>query len=321
MVSSLCLICPVTISDVPVNDLNVTDVASSDVIGPQETVESTRSLEVREALRIPEGWRRLRFDLEYDGTDFAGWQVQAQGERTVQGVLETALAPLGPSGRPIAAGRTDAGVHALRMTAHVDVQFDIPAPKVLRALNSRLPADVRVVSCTDAPKGFHARFSCAWRSYRYRILNAPTASALHRHRALWIPQRLEVGPMRDATRALVGLHDFAAFATQEERQTMRQLFACNVRSVPTVLGREGQHFIEVRLTGESFLRHMVRGIVGTLLEVGFGKLDSSALQAILESRDRAKAGPNVAPYGLFFERAGYEPWSEDAVPRVRETSG
>jgi tRNA pseudouridine38-40 synthase len=122
---------------------------------------------------------------------------------------------------------------------------------------------------------------------------------------------------------LVGLHDFAAFATQEERQTVRQLFACGVRSVPTVLGREGQHFIEVRLTGESFLRHMVRSIVGTLLEVGFGKLDSGGVQAVLESRDRAKAGPNVAPYGLFFERAGYEPWTEaeKTVTRTRDFSG
>lgn len=283
----------------------------------------TGSSEIREALRVPEGWRRLRIDLEYDGTDFAGWQVQARGERTVQGVLEAALAPLGPSSRPIAAGRTDAGVHALRMTAHADVQWNIPAAKVLRALNSRLPPDVRVLSCSDAPEGFHARFSCAWRSYRYRILNAPTASALHRHRALWVPQRLEVGPMRDATRALIGLHDFAAFATQEERQTVRELFACSVRSVPTVLGREGQHFVEVRLSGESFLRHMVRGIVGTLLEVGFGKLDSSEVQTVLEARDRAKAGPNVAAHGLFFERAGYEPWTEaeKTVTRVRALSG
>ena len=107
----------------------------------------TGSSEIREALRVPEGWRRLRIDLEYDGTDFAGWQVQAQGERTVQGVLEAALGPLGPSSRPIAAGRTDAGVHALRMTAHADVQWNIPAAKVLRALNSRLPPDVRVLSC------------------------------------------------------------------------------------------------------------------------------------------------------------------------------
>jgi tRNA pseudouridine38-40 synthase len=277
---------------------------------PSTSAIDSAATDVREVLRVPEGWRRLRFDLEYDGADFAGWQVQAQGERTVQGVLEAALSPLGPSARPIAAGRTDAGVHALRMTAHVDVQFEIPAAKVLRALNSRLPADVRVLSCSEAAPGFHARFSCAWRSYRYRILNAPTASALHRHRALWVPQRLEVAPMRDATRLLIGRHDFAAFATQEERQTVRELFACTVRSVPTVLGREGQHFIEVRVTGESFLRHMVRGIVGTLLEVGFGKLESGAITSVLESRDRAKAGPNVAPYGLYFERAGYEPWTD-----------
>jgi tRNA pseudouridine38-40 synthase len=283
-------------------------------------LDAMTAFEVREALRVPEGWRRLRFDLEFDGTDFAGWQVQAKGERTVQGVLETAFAPLGDCTRPMAAGRTDAGVHALRMTAHVDVRFEIPAIKVLRALNSRLPADVRVLSCTDAAEGFHARFSCAWRSYRYRILNAPTASALHRNRALWVPQRLEVGPMRDAARTLIGRHDFASFATQEERQTVRELFSCSVRSVPTVLGREGQHFIEVQVTGESFLRHMVRGIVGTLIEVGFGKLDSSAIKGVLESRDRAKAGPNVAAHGLFFERAGYEPWSENGL-RVRDSSG
>jgi tRNA pseudouridine38-40 synthase len=313
------LICPVRIAGVPAEDAPLDANLNSNAAASALTGSS----EIREALRVPEGWRRLRIDLEYDGTDFAGWQVQAQGERTVQGVLEAALAPLGPSSRPIAAGRTDAGVHALRMTAHADVQWTIPASKVLRALNSRLPPDVRVLSCSDAPEGFHARFSCAWRSYRYRILNAPTASALHRHRALWVPQRLEVGPMRDATRALIGLHDFAAFATQEERQTVRELFACSVRSVPTVLGREGQHFIEVRLSGESFLRHMVRGIVGTLLEVGFGKLDSSEVQNVLEGRDRAKAGPNVAAHGLFFERAGYEPWTEaeKTVTRVRDLSG
>jgi tRNA pseudouridine38-40 synthase len=260
-----------------------------------------------DAFRLPEGWRRLRLTLEYEGTDFAGWQVQAKGERTIQGVLESALEPLGAFARPIAAGRTDTGVHALAMPVHVDVGFDVPALGVQRALNARLPADVRVLECRNAPDGFHARFSCAWRSYRYRILNAPTASALERYRALWVPQRLEVAPMRHAAERLVGRFDFAAFATQENRQTEREVFECTVRSVPAPFMR-AQEFIEVRITGESFLRHMVRGIVGTLLEVGLGKLESTEMGRILQSRDRAQAGANVAPHGLYFAAAGYQPW-------------
>ena len=259
----------------------------------------------------------MRLELEYDGTDFAGWQVQAQGERTIQGVLEAALEPLGESSRPIAAGRTDAGVHALRMTAHVDVAHGVPEDKVVRALNARLPADVRVISCHEVSPHFHARFSCEWRAYRYRILNAPVASALERHRALWVPQRLEVAPMRDAARWLIGHHDFAAFATQEERQTVRDVFECSVRSLPTIWSREEQRYIEVRIVGASFLRHMVRGIVGTLLEVGVGKLESGTVRRVLESRDRAQAGPNVAPHGLYFEQAGYDAWANPVtvVPR------
>lgn len=250
----------------------------------------------------PEGWRRLRLSLEYDGTNFAGWQVQAKGERTVQGVLETALEPLGAFSRPVAAGRTDAGVHALEMHAHVDVRHAIPAQKVLRALNARLPDDVRVLQVSDAPEGFHARFSCRWRAYRYRVHNAPIASALERHRALWIPQKLDLEAMNAASSHLLGTHDFAAFATQEERQTVREVYAAAWTS-------DSREQLEFRIVGESFLRHMIRGIVGTLVEVGFNKLEPEALKRILESRARSNAGPNVAPHGLYFAGAGYAPWS------------
>ena len=266
-------------------------------------------LEPREPISLPTGWRRLKLILEWDGTNFAGWQVQAKGERTVQGVLEKALEPLGMCSRPVAAGRTDAGVHALGMVAHVDVQFQIPAENIRRALNSRLPEDVRVLSCTEETQDFHSRFSCAWRSYNYRILNARTQSALERHRALWVPQRLEVAPMRHAAKHLEGEHDFAAFASQEERQTVRTVFSCDVRSLP-IRRSPDEQLIEIHVVGESFLRHMVRGIVGTLLEVGLGKLESSQVEQVLISKDRAQAGKNVAAHGLYFLEAGYEPWSE-----------
>ncbi len=256
----------------------------------------------------PVGWRRLRLTLEWDGTGFNGWQIQGKGERTIQGALEAALHPLGESARPIAAGRTDTGVHALEMPVHVDVGFQIPAQKVLGALNSRLPEDVRVLHCDDATPGFHARFGCHWRSYTYRIYNSSIPSALERHRALWVPYRLEVAPMRDAARHLIGLFDFASFATKEERQTVRRILACDVRSAPTRHRRDELRYIEITVTGESFLRHMVRGIVGTLLEVGGGKLNSADVLRVLESRDRGQAGPNVAPHGLYFNRAGYESW-------------
>ena len=236
--------------------------------------------------------------------------MQAKGERTIQGVLETALQPLGDAHRPVAAGRTDTGVHALEMPVHVNVGFQIPAQNVLKALNARLPEDVRVLRCEETTPDFHARHSCRWRSYTYRIFNSPIPSALERHRALWISHRLEVAPMRDAARHLIGEFDFAAFATKEERQTVRRVLSCDVRSAPTRHRREEVRYIEINISGESFLRHMVRGIVGTLLEVGAGKLPSSEILRVLESRDRAQAGPNVAPHGLYFARGGYVPWND-----------
>lgn len=258
---------------------------------------------------LPIGWRRLRLILEWDGTGFNGWQVQSQGERTIQGALEAALEPLGEHSRPMAAGRTDTGVHALEMPVHVDVSTQISAPSVQRALNSRLPLDVRVLHCEEVTPEFHARFSCKWRSYTYRIFNSPIPSALERNRALWIPQRLEIAPMRNAAQHLIGQYDFAAFATKEERQTVREVLACDVRAIPTRHRREQQRSIEISITGESFLRHMVRGIVGTLLEVGTGKLQSNELERILESRDRGQAGPNVASHGLYFAQGGFEAWN------------
>ena len=258
---------------------------------------------------LPPGWRRMRLALEWDGTGFNGWQVQSQGERTVQGALEAALEPLGAHSRPMASGRTDTGVHALEMPVHVDVSTQISASSLQRALNSRLPPDVRVLHCEEVAADFHARFSCKWRSYTYRIFNSPIPSALDRSRALWIPQRLEIAPMRNAAQHLVGQYDFAAFATKEERQTVREVLACDVRALPIRHRREQQRSIEVSITGESFLRHMVRGIVGTLLEVGTGKLQSADVAQILESRDRAQAGPNVAAHGLYFAQGGFEAWN------------
>lgn len=254
--------------------------------------------------RPPEGYERWRLTLSWDGAEFVGWQSQP-GARSVQDTLWQALWPLlagpGSAFRPVAAGRTDAGVHAEAMTAHVDVRlgsFRPGAPQLARAINAHLPPDLAVTDIKPAAPGFHARFSCTGRAYVYRVVNAPQRRPLWAGRALHHPARLDVAMMQEAASFLIGEHDFAAFATQEERQTVRELRRLDVR-------RAGE-LTEFHVAGESFLRYMVRGLVGTLLSVGEGKLDSAQVAGILASQQRAQAGANAPPHGLYFAQAEYD---------------
>ncbi len=258
--------------------------------------------------RPPVGFERHQLTLSWHGAGFVGWQSQP-GARSVQDTLVTALLPLlaAPDDalRPVAAGRTDAGVHAEAMTAHLDLRqgsLKPPLSQFARALNARLPPDLAVTEVCAAPPNFHARFSCTERHYIYRVLNAPQRRPLWEGRALHRSGPLDLAAMQAAAAGLIGHHDFAAFATQEERQTMRRLLRLEVR-------RAGE-LIEFHLAGESFLRHMVRGLVGTLLEVGAGKQSAEQVQAVLASRQRARAGANVAAHGLYFSGAVYPPDSQ-----------
>ena len=256
---------------------------------------------------------RLRLTLEYDGTDFYGWQRQATGERTVQGALEDAFARLpGAHGPVVGAGRTDAGVHALAMVAHVDTTTQIPHEKLRLALNAHLPGDVAVLRVAPAGADFEAQFSATYRRYLYRmrvLRGDPRGQALLRRRVLALHRQVDVAAMREAAAGLVGRRDFASFATQETRSTVRTLHLCDLRP----------EFGELRLhvAADGFLRSMVRTVVGTLLWVGKGKLRPSDIDAVLAARDRTRAGHNVAPHGLYFVEAGYEAWdaarSEGAV--------
>lgn len=254
----------------------------------------------------PPGCTRLRLLLAWDGAGFAGWQAQANAP-SVQDTLRAALVRLGGEGvaRAVAAGRTDAGVHAAAMPAHVDVpqDFRIPPAKLARALNAHLPPSVAVLEVGAAPPGFHARFSCTERRYTYTFLAAPQRHPLWAGRALHLPGPLNVDAMNVAAARLIGTHDFAAFATREDRQTVRELRALTVRPGPVV---PGGAVWEVHVAGESFLRHMVRGLVGTLLLVGQGKLGKEDVTAILAGRERARAGANVPAHGLTFTGASYD---------------
>ncbi|MEX2536720.1 MAG: tRNA pseudouridine(38-40) synthase TruA [Trueperaceae bacterium] len=253
--------------------------------------------------------RRIRLTLEYDGTDFYGWQQQKRtGERTVQAVVENAVAKLpGEHGRLTAAGRTDAGVHALAMVAHIDTSSDIADEKLRRAINAHLPADVVVLSLITVAPDFQAQFDCYYRRYLYRlrvVRDEPHGMALDRNRALLIHRHLDVLAMQTACRSFEGLHDFASFATQETRNTERRLFICELREEVSEL--------HLHVAAEGFLRNMVRSIVGTLLWVGSGKLRPQDVPSIIEARDRARAGQNVPAHGLYFVEAGYAEWDREA---------
>ena len=243
----------------------------------------------------------FRLVLEYDGTDFAGWQSQAQGERTVQATLAAALAEFTTGAvRVVGAGRTDAGVHAEGQVAAATFDTRLDAETLMRALNAKLPADLAVVAAAPAPDGFDPRREAKGKLYRYAVWNGTEPSPLRRRRFHHVHERLDVSAMQRAALALVGRHDFASF------QGAGSSAATTVRTL-TRAAIEGEARGEVRfeLEGDGFLRHMVRNAVGSLLEVGLGRRDPASLPALLAARDRRRAGPTAPACGLTLVRVDY----------------
>lgn len=244
--------------------------------------------------------RNLRIVVEYDGTEFYGWQVQ-KGFRTVQGELQRAVKEIvGRDTLVIGAGRTDAGVHARGQVANFHTLSRLSCPKWIQALNAHLPEDVAVVGADEVPLEFHAQFEAHGKTYRYTILNRGARTALERRTVHRVTAPLDAAAMGEGAKLLVGTHDFRAFGSDmsKKEDTVRTIEALTVV-------REGD-VVRFDVAGDGFLYNQVRSMVGTLVEVGLGKRPPAWMSEVLETRDRTKAGANVPARGLTLLEVRYE---------------
>ena len=247
--------------------------------------------------------RSIKLTLAYDGTAYAGWQVQP-GRTTVQGVLEAALERItGESIRVVASGRTDAGVHALGQVASFQTESRLAAEVFCRALNAELTHDVAVLAAVEAPEGFHALRDAVRKRYRYVIRDGPVRDVFRRHYCWQHRLRLDAEAMDRAARSLVGRHDFSSF---ESSGAERQSSVRTVYEIGVARGQGGQsHVITLQVEADGFLYNMVRAIAGTLVEVGRGAQSESWVAEVLAAADRRAAGPNAPPQGLFLVHVDY----------------
>lgn len=241
---------------------------------------------------------RYKITVEYDGTDLIGWQENRQGP-SVQSILRDAVEKFcGVRPDIVAAGRTDAGVHAIAMVAHFDLDEQKNPETVMRAMNFYLSdSPVSVLSCDIVPDDFHARFSCARRNYRYVVLNRGARPVLEKNRVWWVPRKLNMSAMRCAAEKLVGHHDFTSFRASEcqAKSPIKTLDSCTIK-------RSGEYII-FEFSARSFLHHQVRNMVGTLVEIGLGK--PYDIDEIFAAKNRSAAGPTAPASGLFFVSADY----------------
>ena len=241
---------------------------------------------------------RYKINVEYDGTDLIGWQENIQGP-SVQSLLQDAIFKFcGERVVVYSAGRTDAGVHALSMVAHFDLEKDTAPETIMRAMNFYLINDpVSVLNCEKVSDDFHSRFSCVKRNYKYVVLNRACPVVVQRNRVWWVPQKLDVEKIKIAAQKLIGKHDFTSFraAQCQSKSPIKTLDSCTIT--------QNADEIIFECSARSFLHHQVRNMVGTLVEIGMGKdLD---IDKIFDAKNRSAAGINAPASGLSFVRADY----------------
>jgi tRNA pseudouridine38-40 synthase len=275
--------------------------------------------------------RNIKLKLAYDGAEFHGWQIQP-GRKTIQGTIVEVAERLTGSRTVIhGAGRTDAGVHALGQVANFHSAARLPAAEFQRAFNALLPPAIRVVEAEEVDLRFHSRWDALAKTYQYRIFRGPVPSPFNRLYTLHYPVPLDEAAMAEAARRFEGVHDFTCFAaaggTQENRREanpIREILSSELIRQPSPafgppVGQSGgsdasrcQDELVFQVRGKSFLRHMVRKLVGTLLDVGRGRLSPEEIDRLFEERNRARSGPTAPPQGLCLLSVEYdEPWRID----------
>lgn len=245
--------------------------------------------------------RNFKLTIEYDGQAYAGWQRQID-QPTIQGTLEHAIATMAAQSITLAgSGRTDAGVHALGQVASFKCRTRLTAHIFLKGLNALLPRDIVVRHCETVPSRFHARFDATRKLYRYCILNDPAPKAIGRQYAWHIRAPLNTRAMRMACQAITGQHDFSAFtgSGSQPHSTVRTILSAQIN-------RASGNMIHFEVLGEGFLKHMVRNLVGTLVEIGQGRRTADDMTRILVSRDRGQAGITAPAQGLFLVQVDYD---------------
>ena len=243
--------------------------------------------------------RTVKLTIAFDGTRYEGWQSQKK-ENTLQEIFEKVLARiLGEKTAVISSSRTDSGVHALGLVAHFRTKSALPDPKIKDALNFYLPRDILVRSAQTARPGFHARYHAKSKVYRYSIWMSRTRPLFEAAHVLWLPHRLDLRRMRKAAAHFIGRRDFSAFRDSGDEKVSY------VRTVKRLAIRRKKELVQIDIEADGFLRHMVRIVVGTLMEAGKGKLKPEAIPSILKSKDRKKAGPTAKAMGLMLLRVKY----------------
>jgi tRNA pseudouridine38-40 synthase len=243
---------------------------------------------------------RFALTIEFDGGPYIGWQRQTNGASIQQSIEEAVSRVTGEMAQVQGAGRTDAGVHALAMRAHVDIVKQIDPFRLMAAINAHLrPSPIAIIACETVPDDWHARFSCIGRAYEYRIANRRSPLALEQGRVWRLANPMDAHAMHIAAQQLVGLHDFTTFRSAhcQSESPVKTLDMLHVE-------REGEHII-IRAAARSFLHHQVRSMVGCLAFVGLGRWGAADLKAALEAKDRAALGQNAPPEGLYFVKAVY----------------
>jgi tRNA pseudouridine38-40 synthase len=254
--------------------------------------------------------RKIKLRIEYDGTAYHGWQRQ-KDETTIQGIIEDSVLKItGIYSSVLGASRTDAGVHALDQVAVFRTESVLDAETIKKALNAILPQDIRVLEADEADDSFHPRNDAVNKSYFYIIANQQKSSVFLYRYSWLVLQSLDTHPMAEASQALVGVHDFSSFmgAGSDIRDARREIYSLSIEKIEAVdfmtAGLRG-NFIRIKTEANGFLRHMVRNIVGTLVEIGRGRIPADRMQEILESQDRRLAGQTAPPQGLFLEKIRY----------------